>query len=175
MSRSPALPILLSLILAGCGTGDDSIAADGCEGIKDVFTCRQRGCTPTCGVVFLGSTVAGSDCMARVEASLCLGVLPWTRHDHTNNADQTAISPGEEVWACKKLLENGGVYQACFRFRNERDVPVGLVSYRNPSTMDWDHTDPCLPFDPDQSRFPWEGACGVHWLTRGLWEYIINR
>jgi len=70
LAKSIILPILLILVLAGCATDDDSIAADGCEGIKDEFTCRQFGCTPTCGVVFLGSTVAGSDCMARVEASL---------------------------------------------------------------------------------------------------------
>jgi len=161
----------LFLTIAGCGSGDEGLAADGCETIKDEFTCRQRGCTPTCGVVFLGYGPDGYDCQARYHASLCLAVLPWSRHDHTNNADQVGISPGEEVWTCKSDVTS----RACFRFRNERDVPVGLVSYRNPSTLDWDHTDPCLRFDPNETRFPWEGACGWHWLTRGLWEYIQDR
>ncbi len=175
VTKAVLLPIFLFLALAGCDHCDCGIAEDGCEGIKDELTCRQHGCTPTCGVVFMGPTSGGYDCMARYNASLCVAVLPWSRHDHNNNADQQAVSPGEEVWACKSLLESGSIYQACIRFRNERDVPVGLVSYRYPYPLEWDQDDPCSRFDPDGTRFPWEGACGFHWFTRGLWEYIINR
>ncbi|PKN25836.1 MAG: hypothetical protein CVU65_07485 [Deltaproteobacteria bacterium HGW-Deltaproteobacteria-22] len=171
-----SLSLILIALLFAAGCDDDpapkEITQASCAAIQNAEDCLRAGCTPTCDVIFYGQINEGAlDCQARRRAGACVAAVPWSSFDHFNDLNNSPIVD-EEVWLCNHEFFSGeGTQTACFRFQNETGVPVGVLGYST-SDVGWPETDPCLRWDPDESRFPWEGSCDTLWFTRDLWDEV---
>jgi len=170
--------IFLAVILlsGGCDEKNQAkpeITQETCEAIQDAEDCVRAGCTKVCDVVFYGQRGDGIlDCQARRHASACLAVVPWSSVDHFNDLNSGGIGD-EEVWLCKgEHFPVIGTQTACFRFRNESGEPVVVLGYSRGDT-DFPDTDPCLRWDSDESRFPWEGSCETDWWSESMWDDVL--
>jgi len=163
---------IAALLLLACTACDkESITQSRCERQTNRADCEAAGCTFACGVSLLKESGYGVPftCLARRRVGTCLAMVPYF-FDNPNVSPP--IEPGQTRWV-RSFVRNGEepyTYIAEYiRVINTTDEAMEVIGHPSNKPQD-----PCLEGDPDESLFPWEGACETDWRNEDLWDDVLS-